>query len=292
MEPLEAAIKHIRETAAIPSFSTRENRLHPYIRTFFGEIKKSVKDIREISVKGESLVYLLHNNSDHTVALAAHMDKINHYGSTYPDVLPVKETQEYIKGAMDDSAGVGILLALAGIEEREKFPNLLFFFSEMEESKGLKEHPELLRNKGKGYHPGMGAERIVRSCISEKVIPEIVITIDTTPLFKGKSGLAIYARHWELTDLEPDDSLVKKTDTVVEKFLTMDSNIQIANNTNDYLQYGYEFNKRLEEDVISIALEPAIFPYHQLGEKVFKSDIKRTVNILTEYLSGYGKVKE
>lgn len=283
-------LSHIKGVAKCPSFSSYEERLHPYIYSTYESITND-----ELTVEGNNLVFRVGNNPNKpTLALTAHLDKINHYGKDYPDSLPVAITDHYIKGAMDNSVGVGLLLSFAEIaKEKNSWPNLLFFFSEMEESKGLKEHPELLKNNGKGFNHGMGARRIAQACVDKDWLPDQVITLDTTPLFKGKRGIALYAKHWELNDLEATESLRLMTDEVVQNFLAIDSTIQLHNNTNDYLHYGYEFNAHTDKDIISIALEPAIYPYHQKGERVFLNDLKKLVKILKTYLdtAANGKLK-
>lgn len=284
MSLLDHTIQYIRETAKIPSFSSYEDRLHPYIRSFFKDLNKEYP-VQEIPVKGNSLIFRLQSGSERTIALAAHLDKINHYGKDFPDELPVSQTKTYLEGAMDDSAGLGILLAMASAYQTGKdIPNLLFFFSEMEESKGLKEHPELIKNNGEGYQHGMGARRIARACIEKDLIPDEVITVDTTPLFKGEAGVALYSKHWEFNNLEASDSLKKQTEKTVSSFHNINPAIHLDNNTNDYLHYGYEFNVGREKPVISVALEPAIYPYHQKGERVFIDDIQKVLDILKRYI--------
>lgn len=283
MTLFEAALNHICETAKIPSFSTYEERIHPYMRSVF----RSIPHADEIRVPGKSLIFSVPNaQSNYTVALAAHLDKINHYGNKHPAELPVKVTESHIQGAMDDCAGLGIILSIAEhLDSIGEVPNFLFFFSEMEESKGLKEHPELLRNGGKGYEHGIGAKRISKTCLQNEFIPDEIITVDTTPLFKGESGVALYSKHWELNDLDPNKELKNKTTQAENRFKEIDSKIHLDNNTNDYLHYGYEFNINSDKPVVSIALEPAIYPYHQKGEKVYKKDIERVLNILADYLN-------
>ncbi|GAA5520712.1 M28 family peptidase [Aliifodinibius salicampi] len=282
-------LSHIKQVAECPSFSTYEERLHPYIYSVFESITDD-----ELIVEGNNLVFRLGNNPNKpTIALTAHLDKINHYGKDYPDLLPVAITDHYIEGAMDNSVGVGLLLYFAGkAKENPSWPNLLFFFSEMEESKGLKEHPDLLKNNGKDFDHGMGARRIAQACIDKDWLPDQVITLDTTPLFKGKQGIALYAKHWELNGLEETESLRLITEQVVQNFLAIDSTIQLHNNTNDYLHYGYEFNAHTGKDIISIALEPAIYPYHQKGERVFIEDLMQLVQILKAYLKYNDKLRK
>lgn len=281
---LDQAITHIIKIAKVPSFSSYEERLHPYIRRVFDDIPAE-----EINVKGNSLIFKVGDSNElPTIALTAHLDKINHYGTDYPNSLPVEVSQNQIEGAMDDSAGLGMVLTLAEMAEKRQCPNMLFFFSEMEEKKGLKDHPELLKNNGKGYTNGMGARRIAQQCTALDTVPDQVITLDTTPLFKGEKGVALYANHWELNDLDPTEKLIQRTQQTVNRFLTIDSDIKVDNNTNDYLHYGEEFNKEDDHITVSIALEPSIYPYHQKGEKVFIDDIRRCLVILESYLNNFG----
>ncbi|TYP95230.1 Peptidase family M28 [Fodinibius salinus] len=279
---IDRAIHHIIKTAEIPSFSSYEERLHPYICSVFKEIPEA----QEQEVKGNNLIFRIGNRQEQpTIALAAHLDKINHYGKDYPDTLPVEVTDEYIEGAMDDCAGLGMMLAIAEKIDLDDAPNLLFFLSEMEESKGLKEHPELLRNNGEGYKHGMGARRIAKQCIAENWVPQQIITLDTTPLFEGESGIALYSKHWELNDLTPSEALIEATEKFIAKFIAANPKVKLDNNTNDYLHYGEVFNQETTDPVVSVALEPSIYPYHQRGERVFIDDIERTLEMLKTYFS-------
>lgn len=280
---LQKAIHHICKTAEIPSFSSFEERLHPYIRGVFKEITGS----KEHPVKGNNLVFQIGEDSQKpTIALAAHLDKINHYGEDFPQKLAVTVGDGFIEGAMDDCAGLGIILTIAEICNGKGYPNLQFYFSEMEESKGFRERPMLLKNNGVGYEHGLGARRITDYCKKIKNLPEQVITVDTTPLFKGKRGIALYSKHWELNNLNPSSRLIHKTDQVRKRLQAIDKGIKLDNNTNDYLHYGEGFNIGTSGDIVSVALEPAIFPYHQKGERVFMDDIERTLEILDDYLIG------
>lgn len=279
---LDQAITHITEIAQIPSFSSYEERLHPYIRRVFSNISSS----QEITVQGNNLIYKIGNNPEiPTVAVTAHLDKINHYGTNYPNPLPVDIIDDQIEGAMDDSAGLGMVITLAQMVESRQWPNMLLFFSEMEEKKGLKEHPELLKGSGKGYSNGMGARRIAQKCVELNTVPNQIITLDTTPLFKGDKGVALYAHHWELNSLNPTVNLIQKTEQAVSRLLAIDPNIKVDNNTNDYLHYGEEFNIKGGPTAVSMALEPSIYPYHKKGERVFIDDIQRCLRILDSYLS-------
>lgn len=278
---IDSAITHITNTAKVPSFSTFEERLHPYVRSVFNALPAT----REIEVEGNSLIFQVgQEDGKPTIAITAHLDKINHYGEEYPEELPVEISEEHIEGAMDDCAGLGMALALAEQASQNEWPNLLFFFSEMEESKGLQEHPELLKNHGEGYDYGMGAARIAKRCLALDLLPDTAITLDTTPLFKGKPGIALYSKHWELNELEPSDELIEQTEKTVARLIAIDPQIKLDNNTNDYLHYGELLNAEASQPVVSVALEPAIYPYHQKGERVFISDIQRALKIVSRYL--------
>lgn len=283
MNLLKAALHHIVEIARVPSFSSYEERLHPYIKDHL----EIIPEIQQVQVPGNSLVYYLPGtDKSRTIALAAHLDKINHYGDDFPAELPVTMSNNYVEGAMDDSTGLGIIMGLVQAHNEIRLPNLVLFFSEMEESKGLKEHPELLKNNGEGFSHGMGARNIAQTCMEKDLLPDLVITVDTTPLFKGDPGVALYSKHWEFNDLEPTEDLVADTEEVVTRFKNIDSNIFLSNNTNDYLHYGEVFNRNHSGGTIpSVALEPAIYPYHQQGERVFIKDIERTLSILSEFVN-------
>ena len=280
MDILSRSIRHITEVANIPSFSSYEERLHPYVN----EVLKRVPNATRIETPGNNILCKIDGQSSSTIALTAHLDKINHFGREYPSPLPVEITPSHIEGAMDDSVGVGVLLTLAELTEHKPLPNILIFFSEMEESKGLKEHPELLKNDGEGYETGMGAKRIARTCLDNDLIPDEVITVDTTPLFKGKPGIALYSKHWELNELDPSQELIKKTNQIEQEFTSINSKIKLENNTNDYLHYGQLFNESGTHIVPSVALEPSIYPYHQQGERVFINDVKHLFDILMAHL--------
>lgn len=282
MDIVNRALKHISSIAKVPSFSSYEERLHPYVHEVFSDISNA----QIIHVPGNSLIYRIKNPaSNRLIALTAHLDKINHYGPEPPRRLPTETTSKHIEGAMDNSLGVGVLLTIAELSEHISLPDMLFFFSEMEENKGLKEHPELLKDNGEGYESGMGAKKIAHQCLQQNIIPDEVITVDTTPLFKGEPGIALYSKHWELNELEPSEALKKETRELRRNFKAIHPKIKFENNTNDYLHYGKIFNETGRYTVPSVALEPAIYPYHQKGERVFIEDIEKVLDILKTYLN-------
>ena len=95
-QSLERALKHIAEVARIPSFSSYEERLHPYIKSIFDAIPGVIR----VNVTGNNLIFKIPGKGRQTIALAAHLDKIDHYGSEVPDKLPVTVNSEFIEGAI------------------------------------------------------------------------------------------------------------------------------------------------------------------------------------------------
>ncbi|HKJ44893.1 MAG TPA: M20/M25/M40 family metallo-hydrolase [Balneolales bacterium] len=278
-------IEHIINCAGIPSFSSFEERIHPYI---FGQADKiegvTVKTIPENNL----LVKIPGRSKGAPVALTAHLDKINHYGENHPEKLPVEENDGYLEGLLDDSTGLGILLSIMEKSEENNFPTIYLLLSEMEESYGLRKHPELLRNNGKNLFHSMGAENLSRYLIEQKIKPAVIITVDTTPLFKGQNGVALYSRPWEMNEEEPSLALEQATNDIVKQLTSIEPELRLSNNTNDYLSYGRFFNNDPYDPVPSVAIEPAIYPYHQKNEKVALQDIQTTERILVTFLEKYG----
>ena len=272
---------HIKRCAEIPSFSSYEERLHPYIES----VVKFIPDARLEKIPVNNLVvHIPGKKADKTVVLTAHLDKIDHWGSEAPATLPFSETKEEIEGQLDDTVGLGICLAIMELAAQSDYPNLVILFSEMEESKGMKEHPERLKNKGRSLAHGQGADELSRYIIEEGIETEAIITIDTTPLFKGKSGIAMYSNWWEMYKQTPTEGEVQITEKVSKALLNINPEMTVANNTNDYMIYGRIVNRNSLNPVASIALEPAINPYHQIGERVFKQDVLGILDLLDKYL--------
>jgi hypothetical protein len=272
----------IKACARIPSFSSYENRLHSLI-------EKVAEDIPHANIHkipdNNLIVHCRGNPGFRPIALTAHLDKINHFGNEYPPKLSVRTTGPRIIGQLDDAVGVGILLSILEQHSELNDPPLLLLFSEMEEGYGLWKHPHLIRNGGEGLYPRIGADRISQYLMSQKIIPGLIITIDTTPFFRSGHGIAIYSKHWDLNGLTPTRELIKRTNDVCEVMNALEPSIVSYNNVNDYIQYGYSFNIGNKFGAIpSIALEPAIYPYHQVGEGVFKSDVKKTEQLLVSLI--------
>lgn len=271
----------IAAVAKVPSFSSFEERLHSLVQSYVAAVPGARLELIE---QNNLVIHVKGDDSKPTIALAAHLDKINHFGKDFADELPFMQTETYIQGQMDDSVGVGLCLKMMFNSLSHSFPPLLICLSEMEESTGLREHPEWLKKGGKGYQHGMGAEAIARYLVEEEYLPEVIITIDTTPLFKGEPGLALYDEYWKLLNLPVKPELEEKTLKLRKKLVELEPNLRVANNTNDYLVYGRVLNRNVIEPIPSIALEPAIYPYHQKDERVFIQDIERLEHVLIRFL--------
>ncbi|MFM7162758.1 MAG: M28 family peptidase [Planctomycetaceae bacterium] len=219
------------------------------------------------------------------IALAAHLDKINHYGEGLKQI-PARAEAGKLIGAMDDSVGVGICLAMARRAAQNRWPPLWLLFSEMEESFGLSNHPERLRHSGKGLAAGMGAQRIAESLRSSGRSPAAVVVIDTTPLFRGQPGCALYCEPWELAPMTASPALREATAIVRDQLLALDPELEVHNNENDYLEYAVHFNLPGLMTVPCLALEPSIGPYHQRDEQVYVADLERIVSLLSRWLTG------
>lgn len=273
-------INLITQCAEIPSFSTEEHLIHPFIYDF---VKTNTTGEIELIHKNNLVVHIpsgADTRADRPlplVALTAHLDKINHFKNPKPVKLPVTVDNMKITGQLDDAAGIGICLYIAYISREEKFPPLLLLFSEMEE------HGPYI-NPYRGIVSGLGAARISKHLLALGKIPALLLTIDTTPFYRGTNGISLYSRFWEKCKSEPSDRLAGLTEKLEDYFLTQFSGIKHQNNTNDYITYGRLFNTGTGYTVPSIALEPAIYPSHTRGEGVFISDIMQIVTILKTFL--------
>ena len=193
----------IVDVAKVPSFSTYEERLHPYVLEYLGDIK----GVNIVEIKDNNLLVIIGGeNPGKPVAITSHLDKINHFGEQFPAELGVNVTDTEILGQMDNAVGVGVCLQLAKMAEIHDFPPLYLLFSEMEESTGLRHHPHLLKNHGKDVGPQIGANRLSEYLKAHLPLPAAFITVDTTPVFKGDSGVALYTEYWEKTGNEPNSA--------------------------------------------------------------------------------------
>lgn len=277
-------VENISNCAKIPSFSSYEEHIHPHIL----ELTSKISGCTVTKIPDNNLIIHIPGNPEKpSIALTSHLDKINHFGENFPVELPFSKDSEQITGQLDDTVGIGICLSIMEASKSNDFPPLYLLFSEMEESTGLKKNPELLKNSGKGYHHGMGAERISYYLLENKIYPSLFITIDTTPIFKGIPGLALYSKFWEKRDIQPCCNLLKKTQKIEEFFQKECKDILLINKNNDFRKYGALFNHLKCLAIPSIAIEPAIFPYHQKDERVFISDIEKVYNLLVKFLTDF-----
>ncbi|RPI73717.1 MAG: hypothetical protein EHM42_16030 [Planctomycetaceae bacterium] len=278
----------ICRVAAVPSFSSFEDRLHPLLfEILAGCPGAAIERVPDHNL----LVAIPGTRPGPPVALAAHLDKIDHYPEGTAE-LPVMVRDGKIVGAMDDSAGLGLVLAVACQAAYKRFPALILLLSEMEESFGFKRHRQRLRAGGAGIEPGQGAERLSRHLLASGRRPSAVVTFDTTPLFRGAAGRSLYCAPWELNGVPAGPELRQATALLRDQFLALDPELKIANNTNDYLTYGAQLNPAGAPPIPSVALEPSIYPYHCAGEEVFVEDILRLEQLMVRFLERETSVPE
>jgi len=222
------------------------------------------------------------------LAIAAHLDKINHWCRDFDDeLLPVERLADRLSGQLDDTVGVGVCLSLLLQSQKRSFGPLYVLLSEMEEGVSLREHAHLLRGGGKGLQSGMGARRIAAHLVASGALPAAVVTVDTTPVFGAQPGVAIYAAFWDGRPQQPSEALTAATGEIVQFWQRMDRGAVLSNGTNDYREYGEAFNRVAGAAVPSLALEPAIHPYHCIGEQVHLADIARVERLALALLEGY-----
>jgi len=272
--------------AKVPSFSSYEERMHPLIR----RLCAMVPGVRiEVVHRNNLILFVPGKRPAPPIALTAHMDKIDHFSPNVPEELPVEVMGSRIIGQMDDTAGMGVCLAMMFRSLTHYLPPMYILLSEMEEGLGLRKTPDLLRNSGIGYTTGMGAKNVAKYLIENKnkqSLPKAVITIDTTPKFKGAPGIALYNKFWHRDrSFIPSSTLLEKTQKLESYFTNLDPDILVGNANNDYIGYGITLNTvQTEMAIPSIAIEPAIYPYHQRNEGIFCEDVEKIVDMLTHFL--------
>ena len=272
--------------AKVPSFSSYEERIHPLIK----EICSQVAGVEIKRVADNNLIIYVEGKRDVApIALTAHLDKINHFGEDFFGDLYAISDGEKIIGQMDNTAGLGVCLAMMFASQQHEMPPLYLLFSEMEEGTDLRLRPHVLKNNGIGYSSGMGARRIAKYLLEDdKPLPAAVITIDTTPKFRGRPGLALYNKFWHRKkEVVVSEKLQVLTTNLQDYFVNLEPKILLSNAINDYIDYGLTLNTDTEYDIPSIAIEPAISPYHTIDEAVYCSDIERIVEMLTDFLTKY-----
>lgn len=278
-------INIIKNAAQIPSFSSYEERIHPFIYDFIKQNKINCSVYKYYN----NLIIEINPNKAPIIAFTSHLDKINHFGNDINE-LPFEIRDKQIKGQLDDSVGVGICLYLLKHSRKFKLPHSLFLFSEMEESFALRNNRASLKNFGRDLEPQIGAKRISQFLIKKTIIPNIIITFDTTPLFRGEPGISLYSKFWEISGINPSAELIEITNIIENKIQEIHPEINFDNNVNDYIKYGTIFASN-NYIVPSIAIEPAIYPYHRIGEQVYITDIEKVINIIKEFIRVYIREK-
>ena len=271
--------------AKVPSFSTFEERIHPLIH----ELCKDVPNAQITHIPENNIViHVPSTRSAPPIAITAHIDKINHFTKGHTDELYADVKDGRIEGMMDDAAGVGMCLAVLRKSQEHNFPPLYILLSEIEEGTDIVYRRDWLKNEGQGIYSGIGAARISKYLIKNDIFPAAIITLDTTPKFKGEPGIALYNQFWHMEKTYiPTQKLLDKTQKIESYFTGINPAILVSNANNDYREYGKFFNLIEPTDTPSIAIEPAIFPYHKAMEGVFVKDVEKIVEMLTQFLEEF-----
>ena len=152
--------------AEVPSFSSFEERIHPLVLAAASQMPGVEAEV----VATRNLVLRVPGDPRRRpVALAAHLDKINHFDRHHNAPLVVERSEQKLCGLLDDAVGVGICLYLGLVAAREGFPPLLILLTELEESTGLRQHPHLLRGAGHGLEHGLD----VVARLSGRAVPRV-----------------------------------------------------------------------------------------------------------------------
>ena len=286
----------IMKIAKVPSFTTYEFRLHPFIEEFCKSI-----GAKPVFIDDSNIMVETHGTGELSVALSAHLDK-NDYWSARGKMQPkeirsgIREEERglRLRGLLDDAVGIGVCLHLLKQSSRRKFPPLKILFSECEESffrRRLtrdKRHNNGESKNGDEFYNGMGARRLSAHLIEQGKIPAAVVVVDVTPLFDGEPGIALYSRPWEIHGGHVTSELENQTEVLVDEFHKLCPRLEDENNTNDYAVYGYELNKG-DSVVPCFALEPSVKCYHSPREKVYVDDITETAEVLGGFLEWFAK---
>lgn len=272
----------IFQIAKIPSFTTFEDRLWMCIEQCTAKLPVTVKRISE----NNCVISWSGNRPDlRPVALTAHLDKINHFEVAEIGDLAIAQEDDELVGQLDDAVGVAICLyVLVKSIQTPDCPPILVLLSEMEE-KGSYRHKKLLKNGGGGIELSPGSYRIADHLIDNTIIPDAVITVDTSAVFRKTGGVAVYTDFWEQSSTEPSSQTLRaKTSELFGRILKIYPEVLHSNGINDYITYGMKFNEELGSSVPSIAIEPAIWPIHAIGERMKVSDIHRVSSIILKLL--------
>lgn len=285
METLEI----IEEIAKIPSFTAREERLHPFIYEFCEGLR--IEGLEIIPVPQNNLVIRIPGKkSGRVIALTAHLDKIDHFEAENKTQLEFNNNGEKITGLLDDAVGMGIILGLMQRYHQLEFFDIYLLLSECEEGFSLRKNRHKLNVHADTLTPQIGSERISQYLIQNAIAPDLIVTVDVTPKFAGRPGVAVYDSFWSGKIYKPSEELLMKTRSVTDYFRRRDVNILFSHNVNDYINYGLMLNAHYNpkgKEIVSIAIEPAVYPYHSHAESVYIADIIKIEELLPNLLIRY-----
>jgi 23S rRNA A2030 N6-methylase RlmJ len=285
------------ELARVPSFTGFEDRLKPLIEQYDSNLFTSSNKAAPITITpiahNNLIIQWQGNRQDlPPIALTAHLDKTNHFGT--PDIkeLAVAIENDEIVGQLDDAVGVALCLhILSECLHIKDCPPIMLLLSEMEE-KGNYPDDELLKSNGQEVELSPGAHRIADYLIQQNRLPEAVITFDTTAVFEKTGGIAVYPAFWDMEGSSAGDQpqeLVDRTNVLVDIIRKIQPSVHLANGANDYVTYGSRFNERQGNDIPSIAIEPAIWPIHAIGERMKIEDIHSVAEIAIKLIKSRAK---
>lgn len=274
-------IELVEKCSSIPSFTTFEDRICRFIEDYVSSLPVSIVRIPENNI----IISWNGNNKGSPLALTAHLDKINHFGCQDIDSLNFSFDSDEIVGQLDDSVGIAICLnVLSECIHIRNCPPIIILLSEMEEKSSYK-HKDLLKKCGSGIELAPGAHKISDYLINHNLLPEAVITIDTSPVFQKTGGIAIYYEFWDQFGIDPSSpKLQTKSTELLNRIHSIDTDVYLSNGVNDYITYGMRLNEKRGSDIPSIAIEPAIWPMHTIGERMKIIDIHRVNKILIELI--------
>lgn len=238
----------IMRAAEIPSFTFHEHLIFRFVKNFLNEHAPDHQIVYE-HPDGGLVVEIPGNRNLPPLALAAHLDKIDHWDAATPELMNLcpHETPDKLAGSMDDAVGVGIVLWLTKWLQTENTPPVYLLLS-CQEERGM-----------------YGAAAIaVNFQNTGRRLPTKVFNIDVCPLFGDESGVAIYSSGYDLDD-------------VIQRF----DPILVTEGINDVVIYRREL-----DGAMTIAVEPAISHMHTDNESVHKCDIEKVVEILKYLLIG------
>lgn len=276
LDDWQSVTELIKQVAVVPSFSSFEERLFPILASYINDVDL---DCTRVAFNNWAIKP---KESRPEYWFCAHLDKINHFGEPIPEAIPTEIKDGCLHGLLDDAFGVGMVLWL--LKNRHRFSRSFgVLFTEMEESTDLRKRPHLLKHRGNRVKHGMGAQKLARHLLGQENQTKAVITLDTTPLFKGKPGIALYSKHWELTKMQPNIAIKTIHEDWEDRMQERFSGLVLANNTNDYLHFGQLFAER-NFMAVSMALEPSIGNYHSAEEYIHLTDVAKIQQGLMELL--------